>query len=164
MLKALSLKATNFNFKVYFSAVLDGVNLDIVQEPYTGYPEFVKTMHELMLSNKSKKYMITATSRCKDLNPVKNLGGTLKLYGDFFDEIYVNYYQDQCTSKGVFFNQNIAEWFAFTNQFSKKPLVYINLLSAPINSLKDYYQDSVGVEGIVKVVKVFLFKAENVKT
>ncbi|XP_065641084.1 adhesion G-protein coupled receptor G6 isoform X3 [Hydra vulgaris] len=132
------------------SAVLNGVNLDITQGPYTGYSQFVKTMHDLMFQDKNRTYVISSTSRCSDLKPLKNLGETLTLYGDYFDEIYVIYYSDTCTSKGEFFN--IEEWFSFTNKFIKKPLVYISLLAAPIAQFEEYYQDSIGLENIIKKV------------
>ncbi|XP_065674617.1 adhesion G-protein coupled receptor G2 isoform X7 [Hydra vulgaris] len=132
------------------SAVLNGVNLDITQGPNTGYSQFVKTMHDLMFQDKNRTYIITSTSRCSDLKPLKNLGETLTLYGDYFDEIYIIYYSDTCASKGEFFNTE--EWFLFTNKFIKKPLVYISLLAAPIAQFKEYYQDSIGLENIIKKV------------
>ena len=105
--------------------------------------------------------MISSTQKCNDVSLLKNFGNIFNFYGAYLDEVYVSYYQDQCTSKGDFFNQNIAEWFAFTNQLSKKPLVYINLVSAPVGSLKDFYQDSVGVKDIVRVLNFFMSIKNN---
>lgn len=52
------------NVVIYFSAILDGVDLDIESGSYKYYPIFVKEIHRLMMSDASKYYIITASPQC----------------------------------------------------------------------------------------------------
>ena len=51
-------------FSSFFSAVMDGIDLDIEGGGYKYYPEFITELRMLMDNDQTKNYLITGAPQC----------------------------------------------------------------------------------------------------
>ena len=82
------------------------MDLDIEIGPNIGYTEFVREIHRLMKADSSRKYMITAAPQCphSDEYMGPSTGKPLKEVPEMFDEIYIQFYNNEPCSTGEKFS------------------------------------------------------------
>jgi chitinase len=85
-------------YRPFSTAVLDGVDLDIESGGGTGYSAYVTRLRELMATDKSRRWYVTAAPQCPF--PDAHLGpGAGKAFGDVprqFDFLFVQFYNNFC--------------------------------------------------------------------
>jgi hypothetical protein len=100
-------------YRPFRTAVVDGIDLDIEGGSPAGYSAYVRKLRELMNTDKSRKYYITAAPQCPF--PDAYLGpGAGKALGDtanLFDYLFVQFYNNFCfTGSGDIFRSALAQW------------------------------------------------------
>jgi len=83
--------------RTFGSTVLDGINMDIRHGTSSWWPEFIEKLRELMDTDPSKKYLITANPLCGW--PHHSLGSTFATHSKYFDNLYVNFDDKGCPVK-----------------------------------------------------------------
>ena len=143
-------------FFYLFSAVLDGVDLNIEAGRHDFYTDFVKEIRRLMDSNTGRQYIIGASPQCPfpdhflGPKPGYALGDVCNL----FDEVHVQFYNNFCTtSDSRKFLETFNKWLAFSDNCTPKkgPKIFVGLPAharatasssdfRPLNELKTIYQ------------------------
>ena len=130
------------------SVILDGINLNIEHGSGDKYPLFVKTLHDLMLTDASRYYVITSTPQCPF--PDRFMEKTLTEQGHLIKDVYVQFYNNYCTPADRFFSEIFQKWIELAR--NKKMNVYIGL-SGHTNTTIDpsFYMEHEDVEKLYKV-------------
>jgi chitinase len=85
-------------YRPFRTAVLDGVDLDIEGGSTTGYTAYVRRLRELMNTDRSRRYYITAAPQCPfpdaHLGPAP--GRPLGDAANLFDLLFVQFYNNFC--------------------------------------------------------------------
>ena len=157
----------------HFSDVaLDGIDLDIensLKTGHDGYPKFVEVLHELMRTDSSKSYYITASPKCTFPDP--NIGSTLQQVGYLFDELHIQYFSEDCYFGGSNFGENILKWVTFVRNIAKThndSALNSILIGLPahknMSSDEKYYQKPEDVATLIKVRSPFCKMCDKSKS
>ena len=101
------------NFRPFSTAVLDGIDLDIEGGSPTGYGAYVTRLRELMDTDKSRKWYITAAPQCvfPDAFLGPGAGRALGQVPGLFDLLFVQFYNNVCAGTNPdFMVQTYNRW------------------------------------------------------
>lgn len=109
---------------------MDGVDLDIERGSDQGYPSFVESLRSLMDSDRTRQYLISGAPQCPF--PDAWLNKALQERGLYFDELYIQYYNNYCyPGKPVWFEDTLKQWFnlaqTIIDRYGTGPKIYIGL-------------------------------------
>lgn len=82
-----------------YSAILDGVDLDIEGGSSVGYTQFVRSLRSIMDRDTRKKFIIAAAPQCP--YPDHYLGPAFIDAATCFDEIYIQFYNNYCHTGNI---------------------------------------------------------------
>ena len=110
-----------------FSAIIDGINIDLRFGEASWFNEFFTEMRELMGTDKSKVYFITSTPSCAF--PDYRMGKIYESSGDKINSLYVYFGDNSCYyGKEVEFSRILDLWLNLV------PSIYIGIPAAPTAS------------------------------
>ena len=138
----------------YFSAILDGIDLNIQKGPYYGYSAFIREFRKYeRFLGKGKKYTISVTAQCHFPDP--NLGpapGTvLTDVPTRIDHVTVQYHTEDCQTNSM------NQWFDYSKSISRGPNIYMGLPASEGASLSEKnYHSPEQLECLYQVDEFFI--------
>ena len=138
----------------YFSAILDGIDLNIQKGPYYGYSAFIREFRKYeRFLGKGKKYTISVTAQCHFPDP--NLGpapGTvLTDVPTRIDHVTVQYHTEDCQTNSM------NQWFDYSKSISRGPNIYMGLPASEGASLSEKnYHSPEQLECLYQVNEFFI--------
>ncbi|KAI8083176.1 glycoside hydrolase superfamily [Halteromyces radiatus] len=111
------------NKRPFGKAVVDGFDLDIEAGSVEGYSTFVKTMRQHYLKDKSKTYYISGAPQCP--YPDAWLGDALNQ--EWFDFVWIQFYNNYCSVKGGQFNYDTWENWAKKKSKNKNVQLFLGI-------------------------------------
>ena len=150
------------DLKPFKGISLDGVDLDIETTTTQYYVDFVRAIRQLMLTDKSKSYIITGAPQCPYPDYKMGPAGKGTVLSDIpqeFDYLFVQFYNNWCNlGNPAPFNSSITKWFEFAEntkaRYGSGPKILIGVPSHP--KAGEGYQPPEVVEKVYEV-KLFLY-------
>ncbi|XP_048581497.1 acidic endochitinase [Nematostella vectensis] len=126
----------------FLSAVLDGVDLDIEVGSYKYYPDFVREIRQLMRTDSSRQYLITAAPQCpfpdKWMGP-QTPGSALEEVGSEFDYLFIQFYNNYCYPGSSYFVSVMDTWLNWANGITNGPKIILGLPAGTGAAGKPHY-------------------------
>ena len=128
--------------KPFKGVSLDGLDLDIEGGTTQYYADFINAIRAMMLTDKSKSYIITGAPQCPYPDVIMGPDGGGNVLSDIpqkFDYLFVQFYHNYCDlGHAEMFNLSITKWFEFAENTKAKygsgPEILIGLTADPTDT------------------------------